>query len=142
MHASKLRVYHRLQVAAHAARKAADRVVLEAAGVTTAQAAVLTIVAASESVTQRDVATALRFNESAITAMVSRLLKLGLLCRSRSETDSRVWRLSLTSTGRAALQASGESFASINACVEGELSLPEMRQLADLLDRLTDAFKD
>lgn len=142
MNASKLRLYHRLQVAAHAVRKAADRVVSEAAEVTTAQAAVLTIVAASQSVTQRDVATALRLNDSAVTAMVSRLVKLGLLDRMRSSADTRAWHLRLTSTGQAALRLARESFASINARVERELSQQELKQLVELLDRLTTAFKN
>jgi DNA-binding MarR family transcriptional regulator len=142
MNANKLRLYHRLQVAAHAVRKAADRVVLEAAGVTTAQAAVLTIVAAGENVTQRDVAGALRLNESAVTAMVTRLAKLRLLERARSGTDSRAWRLCLTNAGQAALRASRGSFASINARIEGELSRQEIKQLASCLDRLSAAFQD
>jgi DNA-binding MarR family transcriptional regulator len=142
MNANKLRLYHRLQVAAHAVRKAADRVVLEAAGVTTAQAAVVTIVAAGENVTQRDVAGALRLNESAVTAMVARLLKLGLLERARSGADSRAWRLCLTNAGQAALRASRGSFAFINARIEGELSRQEIQQLADCLDRLSAAFED
>src|SRR5262245_41547639 len=120
MNASKLRLYHRLQIAAHAARKAADRVVSEAAGITTAQAAVLTIVEAGENVTQRDVATALRLNESAVTAMATRLLKLGMLERVRSGADSRAWCLRLGGAGQAALKASRGSFASVNARIESE----------------------
>jgi DNA-binding MarR family transcriptional regulator len=142
MNASKLRLYHRLQLTAHAMRKAADRVVLEAAGVTTAQAAVLTIVAAGETVTQRDVAGALRLNESAVTAMVARLIKLRLLERVRSGTDSRAWCLRLASAGQAALRISRGSFASINARIESELSQQDIKQLADYLDRLSAAFED
>jgi DNA-binding MarR family transcriptional regulator len=142
MNASKLRLYHRLQVAAHAARKAADKVVSEAAGITTAQAAVLTIVAAGEGVTQRDVATALHLNESAVTAMATRLLNRGMLERVRSETDSRAWCLRLSSAGQAALRASRGSFASVNARIENEFSQREVQQLVDLLDRLTAAFAD
>ena len=142
MNASKLRLYHRLQVAAHGVRKAADRVVAEAAGVSTAQAAVLTIVAARQNATQRDVAIALRLNKSAITAMVTRLIKLGILERIRSGTDSRAWCLRLSGAGLAALRASQASFASINARIESEFSQREIKQLVDYLDRLTAAFED
>src|SRR5262249_22794687 len=141
MSASKLRLYHRLQIAAHAIRKAADRTVLDAAGITVAQAAVLTIAASGSNVTQRDVATALRLNESAVTAMVSRLLKLGLLERSPNENDSRAWRLAPTGSGEAALQASRKSFTSINARIESKFSEIEMEQLAGLLDRIANAFE-
>jgi MarR family transcriptional regulator, organic hydroperoxide resistance regulator len=142
MNASKLRLYHRLQIAAHSIRKAADRTVLDAAGITVAQAAVLTLAASGPNVTQRDVAKALRLNESAVTAMVSRLLKLGLLERTPSESDSRAWRLCLTGSGEAALQASRKAFAAINARIESKLSEIEIEQLANFLDRIADAFDE
>jgi MarR family transcriptional regulator, organic hydroperoxide resistance regulator len=142
MNASKLRLYHRLQVAAHSVRKAADRIVLDAAGVTTAQSAVLTIAAGGPNVTQREVAAALHLNDSAVTAMVSRLLKLGLLERKPSIIDSRAWCLLLTSAGHEALESSRQSFKSINARMESKLSEIEIEQLAGLLDRLTEAFEE
>ena len=76
------------------------RLLLDAAAVTTAQAAVLTIVAARENATQSDVADALGFNESAVTAMATRLLKLGLLERVRSATDGRAWCLRVSTAGQ------------------------------------------
>jgi DNA-binding MarR family transcriptional regulator len=142
MNASKLRLYHRLQIAAHALRKAADRTVLDAAGISVAQAAVLTVAASGPNVTQRDVAKALRLNESAVTTMVPRLLKLGLLERTPNANDSRAWRLSPTDSGEAALQASRKAFAPVNARIESELSEIEIEQLAGLLDRITEAFEE
>jgi len=141
MNASKLRLYYRLQVAAHAVQKAADRVVSAAAPVTTAQAAVLTIVAAANGVTQRDVAIALRLNESAITAMVLRLVKLGLLERVRSQDDPRAWHLSLSKRGRTALAASRAAFASINGRIEGQFSQQEIARFVEYLNRLTLTFQ-
>jgi DNA-binding MarR family transcriptional regulator len=140
MNASTLRIYHRLQVAAHAVQKVADRVVGDAAELTTAQTAVLSVVAAGDDVTQRQVAVALRLNESAMTAMVSRLLGLGLLDRVRSKTDSRAWSLRLSKTGRASLTAARGAFGTVNARIEDTLAPREIKQLADLLDRLTAAF--
>ncbi len=99
MSASKHRTYHRLQLAAHRIQKAADRVLLNAADVTTSQAAVLSIVAADRPVTQRIVAKQLGLNESALTAMISRLLALGMIERMRDEDDARAWRLKLTADG-------------------------------------------
>jgi len=141
MNASKLRLYHRLQVAAHAVQKAADRVVSTAAQLTTAQAAVLTIVAAGDGVTQRDVAIALHLNESAVTAMVLRLVRLQMLERVRSEDDPRAWHLSLSKRGRTALAASRAAFASINGRIEGQLSQREIERLVEYLDRLTLTFQ-
>jgi len=142
MTASKLRLYHRLQVAAHGMQKAADRVVASAADLTTAQAAVLTVVAADEDVTQRDVALALRLNESAVTAMVARLSRLDLIVRERSATDSRAWRLRVSPAGQAALKVARRAFAAINARIEDKLSAAEIVRLAELLDRMTVAFED
>jgi len=142
MNTSKqLRLYYRLQVAAHAVQKAADRVISAAAQLTTAQAAVLTIVAAGEGVTQRDVAIALHLNESAVTAMVVRLVKLRLLERVRSRDDPRAWHLSLSRRGGTALAASRASFASINKRIEGQFSQREIEQFVEYLYRLTLIFQ-
>lgn len=142
MIASKLRLYHRTQLAAHRLRKQADRTVMEATGISTAQSAVLGIVASGESVTQRDVATALGLNDSAMTAMAARLIKLGLLERRRSEADSRAWRLSVTAEGLAAQRAARVAFAAINKRIEAALTSEEIAEVAALLDRLSQAFEE
>ncbi len=142
MKASELRLYHRLQVTAHRLRKAADRLLVDDAGLTTAQAAVLAIAARDTPVTQRDVAERLSLNESAVTAMVSRLIALGLLRRTRSATDGRAWLLSLTEEGRAARRKARQSFASINARIEASLAAKEIERLADYLDRLSAGIGD
>ena len=100
MSASKHRVYHKLQVASHRLQKAADRAIIAAAGITTAQAAVLSIVASEGSASQRSVARKLGLNESALTAMTTRLRNLGLLDRLPDEVDSRAWSLRLTAPAR------------------------------------------
>lgn len=141
MNASKLRVYYRLQVAAHALQKAADRVVSAAAELTTAQAAVLTIVAAGGAVTQREVAIALHLNESAVTAMVMRLVQRRLLERVRSQDDPRAWHLSLSKRGRAALGASRAAFATINRRIESQFSQREIARLVAYLNRLILTFE-
>jgi MarR family transcriptional regulator, organic hydroperoxide resistance regulator len=141
MNASKLRLYYRLQVAAHTVQKAADRVVSAAAQLTTAQAAVLTIVAAGDRVTQRDVALGLHLNESAVTAMVLRLVRLRLLERVRSQDDPRAWHLSLSKRGRTALAFSRAAFASVNGRIERQFSQREIAQLVEYLNRLTEIFQ-
>ncbi|KAF0184579.1 MAG: MarR family transcriptional regulator [Alphaproteobacteria bacterium] len=140
--AQKHRLYHRLQIAAHRAQKAADRAVLDAADITTAQAAVLAVVAANEPVAQRTVADQLGLNESAVTAMVARLMKLALLERERDEMDARAWRLSLSREGRHALRRIEKPFGGINEIMEAALSPEEIVQLAGILSRLAAAFGD
>ena len=141
MSASKSRLYHRLQLAAHRLQKSADRAVLAAAEITTAQAAVLMLVAGG-AVSQREVATQLGLNESAVTAMARRLLGMGLLERARDEADARAWQLRLSDDGRTALKRIELPFKRINQTIETVLSPEEIAQLADYLRRIAATFDD
>lgn len=140
MSVSKLRVYHRLLFAAHQIQKSADRALVLAAGVTTPQAAVLSVVAAAGYVTQREVAQQLGLNESAVTAMTNRLLRLGLLERARSEDDARAWQLCLTEEARTVLKQVKAPFARVNQTLESILNPDEILKLTDYLDRIGSAF--
>jgi len=142
MSASKARIYQRLQLAAHRVQKSADQVILAAADITTAQAAVLSVVAARGAVSQREAATQLGVNESGMTAMVRRLLGMGLLERLRGEGDARAWRLQLSDSGRAALKRIEQPFRRINKRIEAVLSTDEIIQLADYLGRIGAAFSE
>jgi MarR family transcriptional regulator, organic hydroperoxide resistance regulator len=141
MSASKSRLYHRLQLAAHRLQKSADRAVLAAAEITTAQAAVLTLVAGG-AVNQREVATQLGLNESAVTAMARRLLGMGLLERVRDEADARAWQLRLSDDGRTALKRIELPFRRINQTIETVLSPEEIAHFADYLQRIGATFDD
>ena len=140
MSASKTRVYHRLQLAAHRIQKSADRAVMAAAEITTAQAAVLALTSTGEPVTQREVATQLGVNESGMTAMVRRLLDMGLLERVRDEADARAWRPRPSDEGRAALKRIEQPFKRINQTIETALAPDEIAHLADYLTRIATAF--
>ena|SRR3569832_41357 len=141
MSASKSRLYHRLQLAAHRVQKSADRTLLAVAEITTAQAAVLTLVARGAA-TQREVATQLGLNESAVTAMAQRLLGMGLLERVRDEADARAWQLRLSGDGRAALKRIEQPFKGINQTLEAVLTPEEIAQFADYLQRVASAFDE
>lgn len=104
MSAKKLRFYSRLQLAAHALKKISDRQLLDVAGVTTAQWSALVYVASAETVTQTSLAKELGLNDSAITAMVRRLVDLDFLERVRDEKDGRAWLLKLTKSGAGAIE--------------------------------------
>ena len=142
MTARELRLYHRLQRAAHDLKKAADRKVAEVSDLTTAQAAVLAVVREGEPATQRGVAEALGLNESAVTAMVGRLLSGGHLMRERSPTDQRAWQLRLSPEGRRLLAGIEAPFAVINRRMDEVFSEDELERLADSLERLSQAFRD
>ena len=104
MTARNLRFYSRLQIAAHVLKKSSDRQLLEVAGVTTAQMSALGIIASEETTTQTRLAAELGLNDSAITAMVRRLIDLKMVARVRDDTDGRAWLLKLTKPGAEAVK--------------------------------------
>lgn len=99
MSARKQRFYSRLQLAAHALKKISDRQLLDVAGVTTAQMSALAIIDSAEATTQTLLAKKLGLNDSAITAMMRRLIDLDLVERVRDDQDGRAWLLKLTKSG-------------------------------------------
>ncbi|MEO9470473.1 MarR family winged helix-turn-helix transcriptional regulator [Parasphingorhabdus sp.] len=141
MSASKHRLYWRLQLAAHFLKKRADKNLLSKSQVTTAQIGVLTVIVNGIDVTQKDVATALGLNESAITAMVKRLDKMKLVERRPSKTDGRAKILQLTDAGRHVTQTAHPPFKDINEQIETVLTDQEIDNLANYLNKLTDAFQ-
>ena len=140
MTASSLRLYARLQSAAHALKKTADRALMDAAGVTTAQAAVLAVVAGAERPTQKTVADALGLNESAVTGMANRLIALDYLAREKDPDDRRAWLLRLTTQGEKALERIAEPFGRINARLDDALGA-DIDAFAASLNRIRDAFE-
>ncbi len=141
MSASKFRLYHSLQLAAHQLQKIADRDLLEESGLTTAQAGVLSAIAEKDAVTQKDVADCLLLNESAVTAMVNRLMKLGYISRERDEKDKRAWVLRLTDTGEEALEKTKEPFSRINEVIEEAVDRGDIEDFVGKLNALTEAFE-
>ena len=137
MTAHSSRFYHALQIAAHRLQKQADQAVSGAAGISTAQSAVLAVIARSPGMRQNEAAHTLGLNESAITVMVTRLKKLGLVARTRSQEDSRAWELSLTDAGTATLAAIEAPFGEINDLIDGALG-ERVDEMAALLHALSD----
>lgn len=142
MSARKLRIFHKLQIAAHHLQKKADREIATVSELTTAQVAVLWILSKAENQTQRDVAEALGFNESALTAMIGRLVRLGYAEKKRDLNDRRAWAINLTGHGREELGLTSKPFKSVNTLIENEFTTVELENLADYLVRLNTALKD
>ena len=139
MSAQELRIYHRLQLAAQEAKKAADEA-LRDTGLTTAQTAVLAVVS-GQSVTQREVATQLGLTEGAITAMVNRLSKLGYLSRQRDSTDARLRLLQVSQAGQEALTIARTRFELVNKAIDAAFSPEELIDLTDTLVRMRGALQ-
>lgn len=83
--------------------------------VTQRQYAVLSAVAAHEGLTQTDLVRATGIDRSTLADLVARMIGKGLLARQRSTADARANTVSLTSEGRAALDAAGPRVAAADA---------------------------
>jgi len=143
MSAHRYRLYFRLQRTAHILKKAADRRLMEAAGITTAQAAALVVIAGEKNgVTQKHVAQMLGQTESAITAMVARLQKLGYAKRQQHPDDARALMLSVTPKGKEALDAMADPFRGVNRRLDKALGDDSAEEIAAMLDQIADAFHD
>lgn len=134
------RLFHVLQTTAHAAKRVADERVLEAAGVTVAQAAALAVIA--EGATQSTVAKALDVTEPAVTFMVTRLVEAGLVEKRTSETDGRVRILRLTAAGSDAHDRAGDAFRSFMRALEDEMGAPGLEALESRLRQLRTVLDD
>lgn len=132
------RIYSRLQIAAQLYRKVADRQLVETAGITAPQLGVLTRVAAAKALNQTSLARDLRLNDSAITAMVRRLIGLGMLEKTRSESDSRAWVLKPTARGRDAINRATVQPIAINRRIEAELGASALLEFTEKLNRIID----
>tara|TARA_A100000171_G_scaffold30912_1_gene29209 strand:+ start:137 stop:622 length:486 start_codon:yes stop_codon:yes gene_type:complete len=142
---SQERLYFLLQIAAHRLKTEADAALVKNAGLTTTQVAVLNLVRAKEpdeELNQRTLARALRQNESAMTAMISRLLKLNLIARKRSKADKRNWVLSLTKEGEQALHMAYDPFREINARLDKLLGKADVKKLATQLEAIATHFSE
>lgn len=139
--AGDVKLYMTLQKAAHVLRKRADQTLLEAAGLTTAQAAVLVVIHSEDGLaTQRTIARALGLNESAITAMVTRLIAGKMIEKTRSKTDRRAWSLALTFEGERALSATRAPFEALNNEMDSAIGPKGIAALQRRLAELTDAL--
>ena len=140
MSASEERLYFLLQTAAQIIKKRADNDFFESAGLTTAQAAVLTIIIDLGGTNHTYLARTLKQQKSAITTMADRLEKAGYITKQRSDTDKRSWDLNVTKQGMAAYQRIREPVGRLNAVVDDILKEKRVAALAKDLRDLIKAF--
>ncbi|MFC4057375.1 MarR family winged helix-turn-helix transcriptional regulator [Planomonospora corallina] len=131
-----MRLFFLLQRAAHQLRTAADRRCLAAAGITTAQLGALFAVQDRPDTTQRQLARTLGLRESAVTALVARLTRAGLLTRRAHPHDHRAVVLELTGDGAAALRAARPEVDRFNDELRTLLGGQEFLRTATALHRL------
>lgn len=109
------RLYFLLQRAAHRLRTDADRRCLAAAGITTAQLGALFALRDRPGITQQRLAHTLGLGESAITSLVARLTRAGLVTKDTHPSRHRAVVLNLTSAGEESLAAARPEIDRFNA---------------------------
>ena len=130
------RLIGRIQQVSHSLRKKSDRLLIDSAGVTTAQAGMLAVVADDPGCSQRDIARRLRLGEAAVVAAVGRLLNARLVERRVSDQDPRAAALSLTARGIATVGRAQQTYGVINGLVLEALGAEGRARFAELLDAL------
>jgi MarR family transcriptional regulator, organic hydroperoxide resistance regulator len=125
-----------LQRAAHQLKTQADASLGAACGLTTSQAAALTVIAQRGTTNQKEVVHALAQRESAITTMAQRLLDAGFISREPSANDARAWQLDVTDVGRDALERVRSAFAPVNAVLDACFTSDHLATLANGLTKV------
>ena len=101
--ANDKRIYFLLSQAQHKMSLQVDRALMQVSGISGPQAGALFYLEKHDGCQQKDMAHGLKLDTSAITGMVERLAKKGLIEKQRSEVDKRAFTLHLTDQGKLAL---------------------------------------
>ena len=136
--AGRRRAYFHLQTVAQRLRTTADRLFVDEAGITTAQAAALTLIASNAGCRQSVVAAQLGQRESAVTAMVGRLERAGFVERRPCQSDGRAWELWPTAAGTDALGRLEAALATVNGYIDQAVGPDDVDGVIDALQRLSD----
>ena len=136
------RLYSAVIKTAERLRQEADSVVIEAAGLMVAQAALLGVVLRDPDATQSDIAVRLELSEPAVTQMVARLQREGLIERTRDASDSRRWRLKVSEEGVEKADRAKSAFESVNARLEKMMGEAVAHDVAARLTALRQDLKN
>jgi MarR family transcriptional regulator, organic hydroperoxide resistance regulator len=130
------RLFLLLEIAARRLDREADARLRKTAGVTTAQAAVLFLLARRGERRMSDIGDTLSLNPPAVTGLISRMEALGLVVKSASRTDRRSAVVSLTEKGRAMGDAADHILRDLNNELESRLGEEDSDMLHRVLTRL------
>ncbi|GLK53002.1 MarR family winged helix-turn-helix transcriptional regulator [Maricaulis virginensis] len=130
------RLFLLLEIAARRMNRDADARLKKTAGVTTAQTAVLFLLARKGERRMGDIGETLSLNPPAVTGLVNRMEALGLVVKTASRTDKRSAVVSLTEKGRAVSDAADHVLRDLNLELEAWLGTDDADRLHDILTRL------
>lgn len=130
------RLFLLLEIAARRMNRDADARLKKTAGVTTAQTAVLFLLARKGERRMGDIGETLSLNPPAVTGLVNRMEALGLVVKTASRTDKRSAVVSLTEKGRAVGDGADHVLRDLNLELEAWLGADDADRLHDILTRL------
>ena len=130
------RLFLLLEIAARRLDREADARLRKTAGVTTAQAAVLFLLARRGERRMSDIGDTLSLNPPAVTGLVNRMAALDLVTKTASPTDKRSAIVSLTEKGRAMGDAAEHVFRDMNHELETRLGDEDSDMLHRVLTNL------
>ncbi len=117
--------------------KYADRVFTAEIAISQTQFAVLSIVGSSDSsVNESEISDIIQRGLNSISTMVDRLVKQGLLKRTRSEEDRRVNHLTLTKSGREKVEKGMSVNKLLIKRLTSALTKEENRQILTVLNKV------
>lgn len=105
-------------------------------GITGSQFFVLQAIESKGRLTVSEVAEKLEVSLSAITALVNRLVKAGLVVRSRDEQDRRLVWLAATDLGKDTLGTCIESRRNVTNKYFGQLTAADMEKLVEVYEKI------
>jgi DNA-binding MarR family transcriptional regulator len=137
---AKHRFFYLLSLAKHRVHKHVDRVALDELGVSAAWLGPLFVIEDRPGVSQRELARELGTNESAITALIRKLIDAELVARTPSPDDARVVRLKLTRRGASIAKRARPLLARFNAMLMDGFEEDELDAAARFLERAIERF--
>lgn len=111
----RIRLFHLIHLAHRALFRAADRVLVARYGITAAQNALLMFLDKEEGASMGAAAEALGLKHAAMSGLVDRMEKKGLIARRASPTDGRSTTLALCDAGRAIVTESHQLITATNS---------------------------
>lgn len=130
------RLFLLLEIAARRMNRDADARLRKTAGVTTAQAAVLFLLARKGERRMGDIGETLSLNPPAVTGLVTRMEALGLVRKTVSRTDKRSAVVTLTEKGRAMGDAADHILRDLNTELEARLGEADSDMLHRVLTQI------
>jgi MarR family transcriptional regulator, organic hydroperoxide resistance regulator len=134
------RLFLEMNQAQHAAMKWLDRACLETAGATAAQITALFHLRQQDGCLLKELNELLMLDKSAITGMVNRLSKLGLVRRAPCASDARAVRVFITPKGRRCAEKALPILAEANQRLTGGFSDAEVTIVHQFLSAVPQRF--